>query len=159
MFWWRSRALSKEIRAFSPARLRLSSSRRSLVCAPLTEGERTDTDTSCWRRDDRDLDLVKVECVMPSSRSTSYRHCFMALVRPWSLEGVTATPWLLTTLPELPSTESGMSVLMYAAVQRAQQQCPSLGDREPVVWKKQLLPPPGNPWKSRRGAQRFAPSC
>jgi hypothetical protein len=78
MFWRRSRALSKEIRASSPARLRLSSTRRSLVCAPLTEGERTDVDTSCWRRDDRDLDLVEVECAMPSSRSTSSCHCFMA---------------------------------------------------------------------------------
>jgi hypothetical protein len=78
MFWWRSRALSKEIQASSPARLRLSSARRSLVCAPLTEGERTDDDASCWRRDDHDLDLVKVECAIPSSRSTSSRHCFMA---------------------------------------------------------------------------------
>jgi hypothetical protein len=73
------------------------------------------------------------------------------------LGGVAATPWLLTTLPELPSTVSGMSVQLYAAVQRAQQQCPTLGDWEPVAWKKQLLPPPGNPWKSRRGAQLFAP--
>jgi hypothetical protein len=55
--------------------------------------------------------------------------------------------------------ESGMSTLLYAAVQRAQQQCPALGGWEPVAWKKQLLPPPGNPLKSRRGAQRFAPSC
>jgi hypothetical protein len=78
MFWRRSRALSKETRASSPARLRLSSSRRSLVCAPLTEGERIDADASCWRRDDRVLDLVKVECAIPSSRSTSSRHCFMA---------------------------------------------------------------------------------
>jgi hypothetical protein len=78
MFWWRSRALSKETRASSPARLRLSSAQRSLVCAPLTEGERTDADASCWRRDDRGLDLVEVECAMPSSRSTSSRHCFMA---------------------------------------------------------------------------------
>jgi hypothetical protein len=78
MFWRRSRALSKETRASSPARLRSSSARRSLVCAPLTEGERTDADASCWRRDDRGLDLVEVECAMPSSRSTSSRHCFMA---------------------------------------------------------------------------------
>jgi hypothetical protein len=77
MFWQRSCALSKETRASSPARLRLSSARRSLVYAPLTEGERTDADTSCWRRDDRGLDLVEVECAMPSSRSTSSRHCFM----------------------------------------------------------------------------------
>jgi hypothetical protein len=56
----------------------LSSAWRSLVCAPLAEGERTDADASCWRRDDRDLDLVEVECAMPSSRSMSSRHCFMA---------------------------------------------------------------------------------
>jgi hypothetical protein len=78
MFWRRSRTLPKETRASSPARLRLSSAQRLLVCAPLTEGERTDADTSCWHRDDRDLDLVEVECVMPRSRSTSSRHCFMA---------------------------------------------------------------------------------
>jgi hypothetical protein len=78
MFWQRSCALSKETRASSPARLRLSSAWRSLVCAPLTEGERTDADASCWRRDDRVLDLVEVECAIPSSRSTSSRHCFMA---------------------------------------------------------------------------------
>jgi hypothetical protein len=78
MFWRRSRALSKETRASSPARLWLSSARRLLVCAPLTEGERTDADASCWRRDDRVLDLVAVECAIPSSRSTSSCHCFMA---------------------------------------------------------------------------------
>jgi hypothetical protein len=69
------------------------------------------------------------------------------------LEGVTATPWLLTTLPEPPSMVSGMSVQLYAAVQCAQQLCPALGDWEPVAWRKQLLPPPGNPLMSRRGAQ------
>jgi hypothetical protein len=47
------------------------------LCA-LTEGERTDADASCWRRNDRGLDLVEVECAMPSSRLTSSRHCFMA---------------------------------------------------------------------------------
>jgi hypothetical protein len=78
MFWWRSRALSKETRASSHACLRSSSARRSLICAPLTEGERTDADASCWRQDDRGLDLVEVECAMPSSRSTSSRRCFMA---------------------------------------------------------------------------------
>jgi hypothetical protein len=78
MFWRRSRALSKDTRASSPARLRLSSARRSLVYAPLTEGERTDADASCWRRDDRILDLIEVECAIPSSRSTSSRHCFIA---------------------------------------------------------------------------------
>jgi hypothetical protein len=78
MFWWRSRALSKDTRASSPARLRLNYARRSLVCAPLIEGERTDADASCWRRDDRVFDLVEVECAILSSRSTSSRHCFMA---------------------------------------------------------------------------------
>jgi hypothetical protein len=73
-----SRALYRETQATSPARLWLSSAQRSLVCAPLTEGERTDADASCWRRDDRGLDLVEVECAMPSSRSTSSHHCFMA---------------------------------------------------------------------------------
>jgi hypothetical protein len=78
MFCRRSRALSREIRASSPARLRLSSVRRSSVCAPLIEGERTDVVTSCSCWDDRGLDLVEPECAMPSSRSTSSRHCFMA---------------------------------------------------------------------------------
>jgi hypothetical protein len=78
MFWRRSRTLSKDTQASSPARLRLSSARRSLVCAPLTEGERTDADALCWHRDDRVFDLVEVECAILSSRSTSSRHCFMA---------------------------------------------------------------------------------
>jgi hypothetical protein len=78
MFWRRLRALSREIRASSLVRLRLSSSRRSSVCAPLTEGERTDVVASRWRRDDRGLDLVEVECAIPSSRPTSSRHYFMA---------------------------------------------------------------------------------
>jgi hypothetical protein len=78
MFWWRSRALFKETQASSPARLRLSSAQRSLVCAPLTKGKRRDADASCWHRDDCVLDLVDVECAIPSSRSTSSRHCFMA---------------------------------------------------------------------------------
>jgi hypothetical protein len=75
------------------------------------------------------------------------------------MEGDAATPWLLTMLPGPFSTESWMSALLYAAVQRVQQQCPALGGRRPMAWKKQLLSPPGNPWKSRRGAPRFAPSC
>jgi hypothetical protein len=44
----------------------------------LTEGERTDADASCWRRDDHAFDRVEVECAILSSRSTSSRHCFMA---------------------------------------------------------------------------------
>jgi hypothetical protein len=87
MFWRRSRALSKDTRASSPARLRLSSARRSLVCAPLTEGERTDADALCWRRDDRILDLVEVECAILSSRSTLSRNCFIALGEAAELGG------------------------------------------------------------------------
>jgi hypothetical protein len=87
MFWRRSHALSKDTRASSPARLRLSSAQRSLVCTPLTEGEHTDADASCWRRDDRVFDLVEVECAILSSRSTSSRHCFMALGEAVELGG------------------------------------------------------------------------
>jgi hypothetical protein len=93
MFWRRSRALSKETRASSPVRLRLSSARRSSVCAPLTEGERTDAVASRWRRDDQGLDRVEVECAMPSSRSTSSRHCFMALGDAVELGGGAGTLW------------------------------------------------------------------
>jgi hypothetical protein len=97
MFWRHSHALSKEIRASSPVRLRLSSARRSLVYGPLTEGERTCVVASRWRRDDRGLYLVEVECAMPSNRSTSSRHCFMALGEAVELGGGVATPWLQTT--------------------------------------------------------------
>jgi hypothetical protein len=153
MFWRCSRTLSKEIRVFSPARLRLSSARRSLVCAPLTEGEHTDADASCWRRDDRGLDLVEVECAMPSSRSTSSHHCFMAPGEAGELGGWRSNSLAADNAPEPPSTESGRSAQSYAAVQHAQQRCPALGGWKPVAWKKQLLLPPGNPWKSRRGVQ------
>jgi hypothetical protein len=120
MFWRCSRALSRVTRASSPALLRLSSARRSLVCAPLTEGERTDADASCWRRDNRGLYLVEVECAILSNRSTSSRHCFMAPGKAVELGGVSAIPWLLTTLLEPPLMESGMFVQLYAAMQRAQ---------------------------------------
>jgi hypothetical protein len=93
MFRRHSRALSRETRASSPARLRLSSARRSSVCAPLTEGERTDAVASCWRRDDRGLDLVEPKCALPSSWSTSSRHCFMALGEAVELGGGATTPW------------------------------------------------------------------
>jgi hypothetical protein len=86
-FCRRSRALSRKTEASSPARLRLSSARRSSVCAPLTKGERTDAIASCWRWDDRGLDLVEPECAMPSSRSMSSRHCFMALDEAVELGG------------------------------------------------------------------------
>ena len=42
-------ALSTEMRASSPARLRLSSAGRSSVRAPLVVGERTDADAPPWR--------------------------------------------------------------------------------------------------------------
>jgi hypothetical protein len=58
------------------------------------------------------------------------------LVRPWSLEGVATTPWLLTTPLVMPSMESGMLALACAAVRRAQHQCLALGDWEPAVWRK-----------------------
>jgi hypothetical protein len=95
MFCRRSRALSKEIWASCPARLRLSSARRSSVCSPLTEGERIDAVASRWRRDGRGLDLVEVECAMPSSRSTSSCHCFMAPdeaveLRGWRINSLAA---------------------------------------------------------------------
>ena len=61
-----------------PVHLRLSSAQRSSDCAPLTEGERTNAVASRWRWDDQGLDMVEVECAMPSSRSTSSCHCFMA---------------------------------------------------------------------------------
>jgi hypothetical protein len=86
-FCRRSCALSRETLASSPACLRLSSARRSSVCAPLTEGERTDAVASCWQRDGCDLDLVEPECAMPSSRSTSSHHCFMALGEALELGG------------------------------------------------------------------------
>jgi hypothetical protein len=76
-----------------PIRLRLSSARRSSVCAPLTEGERTDIVASRWRRDDRGLNLVEVECAMPSSWSTSSHHCFMAPGDVVELWGGVATLW------------------------------------------------------------------
>jgi hypothetical protein len=153
MFCRRSRVLSRETRESSPAHLRLSSAWRSLVCAPLTEGERTDVVASCWRWDARGLDPVEPECAMPSSRSTSSHHYFMAPGEAVELGGGATTLWPQTKPLELPLTESRMSA------QHGQQQCPALGGWEPLAWKKPLLPPPGNPQKSRRGAQRFAPSC
>jgi hypothetical protein len=48
-----------------------------------------------------------------------------------------------------PSMEFGTSAQSYAVVQHAQQRRPALGGWKLVAWKKQLLLPPGNPWKSR----------
>jgi hypothetical protein len=111
MLCWRSRVLSSETRASSPTRLRLSSARRSLdfsrdtgasfatrrrlsstlkssVSAALIEGERTDADASCWHQDDHGLDLVEPECTIPSSRSTSSRHCLMTPAEAMEIGGV-----------------------------------------------------------------------
>jgi molybdopterin-guanine dinucleotide biosynthesis protein A len=77
---------------------------------PLTEGERTDADASCWHRDDRAFDRVEVECAIISSRSTC------------SLEGVAITSWLLTTPLDMPLMESGMFAPPCAAVRRARQE-------------------------------------
>jgi hypothetical protein len=49
--------------------------------------------------------------------------------------------------------ESGTFAQLCAAVRRALQQCLALSGWEPAVWRKQLLPPPRNLLKSRRGAQ------
>jgi hypothetical protein len=53
----------------------------------------TDAVASRWRRDDRGLDLVEVECAMPSSWSTSSRHYFMAPGDAVELGGGVATLW------------------------------------------------------------------
>jgi hypothetical protein len=97
----RSRVFSKDIQASLPARLRLSSSRRSPgpsrgtcaspsarlrlssirrspVEAVLTEGVRSEADASCRRQDDRGLGLIEPVCAMPRRRSTSSRHCLIA---------------------------------------------------------------------------------
>jgi hypothetical protein len=96
-----SRAFPKEIHASLPARLRLSSSRRSSgpsggtcaspsarlrlssvrrssVGAVLTGGERSEADASYWRRDDQGLGLIEPMCAMVRRRSTSSRHCLIA---------------------------------------------------------------------------------
>jgi hypothetical protein len=142
MFWRRSRALSKETRASSPARLWLSYARRSLVCAPLTEGERTDANASCWRRDDHVFDLVEVECAIPSSRSMSSRHCFMAPGEAVELGGCRSNSLTADNAPEMPLMEFRTLALLCAAVRCAQQEYLVLCDWEPAVWREQLPPPP-----------------
>ena len=67
---------------------------------PLTEGERTDADASCWRRDDCGLDLVEPECAMPSSRSMSSRHCFMAPGEAVELGGCRSNSLAADNAPE-----------------------------------------------------------
>jgi hypothetical protein len=146
MFCRRSRALSKEIRASSPVCLRLSSVRRSSVCAPLTEGERTATVASRWHRDDRGLDLVEVECAMPCSWSTSSCHYFIAPGEAVELGGGVATLWLQTMPWALPSMESGTPELACVAVWRVRQPSQSRGDRVLVVRRMlPLAPSPNRP--------------
>jgi hypothetical protein len=153
MFWRRSRALSREIRASSPVRLRLSSAQRSSVCAPLTKGERTDVVASRWRRDDRGLDLVDVECAISSSRSTSSRHCFMAPGEAVELGGGVATSWRQIMSWVLPSTESGTHAQACAVARRVQQQPQTQGGRILVAQRTQLLAPSPNLPKFWRGAR------
>jgi hypothetical protein len=74
-------------------------------------------------------------------------------VRPWSSRGDVATPWPPTVPPEPPAMESGIFARLYVVVQHARQQRPALGGSEPVAWKRQLPPSPGNLPKSRRGSQ------
>jgi hypothetical protein len=100
----------------------LSSARRSLACVPLTEGERTDADASCWRRDDRAFDRVEVECAILSSRSTSSRHCFMAPGDAMELGGCHNNSLAADNAPETPLMESGMFAPLCAAVRRARQE-------------------------------------
>jgi hypothetical protein len=136
MFWRRSCALSKETRASSPALLRLSSARRSLVCAPLTEGERTDADASRWRRVDHVLDLVEVECAIPSSRSMSSRHCFMAPGEAVELGGCRNNSLAANNAPgdALDGVRDACTAVCCRAACTAA--VPSMGDWEPVVWRK-----------------------
>jgi hypothetical protein len=57
---------------------------------------------------------------MPSSRSTSSRHCFMAPGEAVKLGWWRSNSLAETTPPELPLMESRMSAQLYAVVQRAQ---------------------------------------
>ena len=159
MFCRRSRALSRETRASSPARLRLSSAGGRWSAHPLLS---VSAQTP--------MPHVGAKMTVASIWSSQIAPCRAVgrrrpattswpPVRPWSLESVATTPWLPTMPPEMPSMESEMFAQSCAVVRRAQQQCPALSGWEPVAWKKQLLPPPGNSPKSRRGAQRFVPSC
>jgi hypothetical protein len=158
-FCRRSPALSRETQASAPARLRLSSARRSSVCAPLTEGERTDAVASCWRQDDRDLDLVEPECTMPSSRSTSSRHCFMALGEAVELGGWHSNSLAADSAPRaaLDGVRDVCAVVCCCAACTAA--APGTERLGTHGVEEALPPPPGNPPKPWRGAQRFAPSC
>jgi hypothetical protein len=117
----RSLDFSQETGASSAARRRLSSALRSSVSAALTEGECTDADASCWRRDDCGLDLVEPECAIPSSWSTSSLHCLMAPGEAMELGGWRNNSLAADNAPELSWVEPGMSAQLYAAAQHARQ--------------------------------------
>jgi hypothetical protein len=167
MFCRRSRALSREMRAFSPARrqlssarrsldlsretgassparLRLSSARRSSVGVALTEGERTDADASCRRRDDRGLGLAEPECAMPSRWSTSSSHCFMAPGEAVELGG-----WRSNSLAAYSAPGAALDALDVCAGVCCRGECtaaaPGAGRLVARGWKTQPLPPPGSP--------------
>jgi hypothetical protein len=74
----RSSGLSGGTCASPPTRLRLSSARRSSVRAAHTEGERSEADASYWRWDDRGLGLTELVCAMLRRQSMSLRHCLIA---------------------------------------------------------------------------------
>jgi hypothetical protein len=139
----RSRAFSKQIQASLPAHLRLSSShrssglsgrtcvspstrlqlssvRRSLVGAALTERERSEADASYWRRDDRGLGLTEPVCAMLRRRSTSSRHCLIAPGEAVGLGGWRSNSLAERALQwEQPLMESGTPALACAAARGA----------------------------------------
>jgi hypothetical protein len=155
-FCRRSRALSRKTQASSPARLWLSSARRSSVCAPLTEGEHTDPVASCLCRDDRGLDLVEVECAMPSSQSTSSRHCFMAPDEGVELGGWRSNSLVVDNAPKaaLDRVSDVCEVVCYCAACTAA--VPGTGRLGTCGMEEAASSSTRSPPKSRRGAQRFA---
>jgi hypothetical protein len=159
MFWRRSHALSKDTRASSPARLQLSSARRSLVYVPLTEGERTDADASCWRRDDRAFDRVEIECAILSSRLTSSRHCFMAPGDAVELGGCCNNSLAADNAPgdALDGVRDVCTTVCCRAVCTAR--VTGSGRLGGCGVEEVLLPPPQGLPKSRRCALLSAPSC
>jgi hypothetical protein len=159
MFWQRSRALFRHTRASSPARLRLSCARRSLVLAPLTKGERTDADASFWRWDDRGLDLVEVECAILSNRSTSSRHCFMAPSEAVELGGCHSNSLAADNTPGAALDEVRdvcAAVCCRAACKVA---VPDTGRLGTCGVEEAASSSTTKSTSLARGAQRFAPSC
>jgi hypothetical protein len=158
MFWRHSRALSKDTRASSRACLRLSSARRSLVCAPLAKGEHTDADASCWRRDDRVFDLVEVECAILSSRSTSSRHCFMAPGEAVELGGCRNNSLAADNAPG-DALDGVRDVCTTVCCRAACTAGVTSGGQLGACGVEEAASPPQSLPKSRRGALRSAPSC